>query len=132
VQVLLVDDQVAFRRAAAGVLRRMPGFQLLAEAATGEASVELAHELRPDLILMDVHLPGIDGPEATRRILTDVSWSQPRPIVFLLSTYDAADYTELAAACGASAYLSKAEFDAATLHAAWSVATRRGPDADMP
>jgi DNA-binding NarL/FixJ family response regulator len=121
VQVLLVDDQVAFRRAAARVLGRMPDFQLLAEAATGEASVQVARELRPDLVLMDVHLPGIDGPEATRRILAEAAPGQSQPVVFLLSTYEVADYGAQTAACGAAAYLPKADFSAATLQAAWSV-----------
>jgi len=124
VLVLLVDDQIAFRRAATRVLARMPGFQVVGEADTGEASVDVARELRPDLVLMDVHLPGIDGPEATRRILADAAaGSHHRPVVFLLSTYDAADFEAQTSACGAAAYLPKAEFSAATLEAAWS-ATR--------
>jgi DNA-binding NarL/FixJ family response regulator len=121
VLVLLVDDQSAFRRAAARVLARMPQFLLVGEAASGEASVDAARELKPDLVLMDVHLPGIDGPEATRQILADASTrAENRPVVFLLSTYDAADFAAQTAACGAAAYLPKAEFSAATLLAAWA------------
>jgi DNA-binding NarL/FixJ family response regulator len=72
VHVLVVDDQPAFRRAAARVVARLPGFELIGESETGEASVQAAHQLQPDLVLMDIHLPGIDGPEATRRILAAV------------------------------------------------------------
>jgi len=122
VQVLIVDDQAAFRRAAARVLARLPEFELIGEAETGEASVQAARELKPDLVLMDIHLPGINGPEATRRILTDVVWAKSPPIVFLLSTYEAVDYATEILACGAAAYLPKAEFGPAALVAAWSAA----------
>jgi DNA-binding NarL/FixJ family response regulator len=119
VQVLIVDDQAAFRRAAARVLARLPGFELVGEAASGEASVEAVRALRPDLVLMDVHLPGITGHEATRRILAEADAANP-PVVFLLSTYDAADYADQTTACGASAYLAKADFGPTTLRAAWA------------
>jgi two-component system invasion response regulator UvrY len=123
VQVLIVDDQAAFRRAAARVLARLPDFVLIGESESGEASVEAARELKPDLVLMDIHLPGIDGPEATRRILADIDGEKAPPVVFLLSTYEASDYADATLACGAAAYLPKAEFGPAALMAAW-VATR--------
>ena len=122
VNVLLVDDQAAFRRAAARVVARLPHFDLIGEAETGEASIEAARLLLPDLVLMDIHLPGIDGPEATRRILTDVVWPKAPPIVFLLSTYEAADYAAGILACGAAAYLPKAEFGPTALVTAWAAA----------
>ena len=126
VQVLLVDDQAAFRRAAARVLARLPGFEMVGEAETGEASVEAARRLLPDLVLMDIHLSGIDGLEATRRILADATGTTWRPVVFLLSTYEPAEYAAQTAACGAAAYLPKAEFGPVSLRAAWA-ATRAGP-----
>jgi two-component system invasion response regulator UvrY len=126
VQVLIVDDQAAFRRAAARVLARLPDFELVGEADSGEASVEAARELQPDLVLMDIHLPGIDGPEATRRILAEARGAKTPPVVFLLSTYDAADYAAQTVACGASAYLPKSEFGPATLAAAWAAAGTDG------
>ncbi len=120
--VLIVDDQPAFRRAAARVLARLPEFELVGEFESGEASVEAARQLKPDLVLMDVHLPGITGPEATRRILADVVAPTAPPIVFLLSTYEAADYAQEVLACGAAAYLPKADFGPAALVAAWAAA----------
>ena len=68
VRVLLVDDQEAFMRALVAVLDATPGFVVVGRAATGEESLELAGELRPGLVLMDVNLPGMDGIEATRRL----------------------------------------------------------------
>jgi DNA-binding NarL/FixJ family response regulator len=125
--VLIVDDQAGFRRAAARVLARLSDFEVIGEVDNGEASIEAARQLQPDLVLMDVHLPGINGLEATRHILADGDGRGRPPIVFLLSTYDAADYAGQAVACGAAAYLPKAEFGPAALTAAWAAATTGGP-----
>jgi two-component system invasion response regulator UvrY len=125
VHVLLVDDQAAFRRAAARVLARLPDFALIAESHTGEASVEAARRFQPDLVLMDIHLPGIDGTEATRRILADCVGRTHPPVVFLLSTYEPADYAAATLSCGAAAYLPKGEFGTAALMAAWTAVAPR-------
>jgi pilus assembly protein CpaE len=124
VQVLIVDDQASFRRAARGVVEVTPGFVVIGEADSGEASVDAAHELAPHLVLMDVHLPGIDGVEATRRIraINQVH----APVIFLLSTYDDTSYSEVLAECGAAAYLAKGEFGSERLSAAWASATASG------
>ncbi len=119
-RVLLVDDQASFRRAARRVLERLSGFEVAGEVDTGEAAVEAALVLAPDLVLMDVHLPGMDGPTATSRILDAAV--EGVPVIMLLSTYEAADYSSLTVTCGAAAYLPKADFSAATLAAAWSAA----------
>src|SRR3712207_9430191 len=68
VRVLVVDDQEPFRLAAAAVVAAADGFELVGSTDTGEASLAAVEELQPDLVLMDIHLPGIDGPESTRRI----------------------------------------------------------------
>src|ERR687888_220334 len=87
VKVLIVDDQEPFREAARMVVEVTDGFEVVGEAETGEQGVEAARELHPDLVLMDVNLPGIEGPEATRRILAE----SPDVVVFLVSTYDPAE-----------------------------------------
>jgi DNA-binding NarL/FixJ family response regulator len=69
VRVLVVDDQAAFLRAMTSVVRETPGFEVAGEASSGEECLIVAAELRPDLVLMDVRLPGIDGVAATRRLL---------------------------------------------------------------
>jgi DNA-binding NarL/FixJ family response regulator len=113
--------------AAARVLARLPGFEVVGEAESGEASVEAARVLRPDLVLMDLHLPGIDGAEATRRILGQAPAAARRPVVCLLSTYEPADYAARTAACGAAGYLPKADFGPTTLRAAWLAAQGARP-----
>jgi DNA-binding NarL/FixJ family response regulator len=119
VRALIVDDQAAFRRALRNVVDLTPGFVVVGEADTGEAAVDAAREHRPDLVLMDVHLPGIDGPEASRRILADRSGAPP--VIFLLSTYQPSEYADATFldGCGARAYLMKTEFGSARLSATW-------------
>ncbi|NPC44268.1 response regulator transcription factor [Nocardioides sp. zg-1230] len=115
VRVVVVDDQEPFRRAAGAVVDASQGFELVGYASDGEQSLTSVLRHRPDLVLMDVNLPGIDGLEATRRI----KQLEPSPVVVLLSTYE---LTELGAdplECGAHAYLAKADFDSARLRQVW-------------
>ena len=119
VRVLIVDDQEPFRMAARLVVEATDGFEVVGEAETGESSVEMARELVPDLVLMDVNLPGINGLDATRQILTDRSDSV---VVLLLSTYEEEEYAPRAAECGASAYIPKAVFGPDRLETAWAAA----------
>jgi DNA-binding NarL/FixJ family response regulator len=116
VRVLIVDDQEPFRVAARMVVDATDGFDVVGEAETGEASVEMARELTPDLVLMDVNLPGINGLDATRQILSDGSGSV---VVLLLSTYEEEEYAPRAAECGAAAYIPKAVFGPDRLESAW-------------
>jgi DNA-binding NarL/FixJ family response regulator len=120
VRVLVVDDQAPFRLAARMVVEATQGFEVVGEVESGEDSVERARELGPDLVLMDVNLPGIDGLEATRRILA----GSGHVIVLLLSTYEEAEYAPRATECGAAAYIPKAVFGPERLVEAWEAATR--------
>src|SRR5207248_8657566 len=119
VHVLIVDDQASFRRAARNVVDLTPGFVMAGEVDTGEAAVDVARQQHADLVLMDVHLPGIDGPEASRRILAGIA--DKLPVIFLLSTYHPSEYADetFLSDCGAKAYLIKAEFGSERLSAAW-------------
>lgn len=116
VRVVVVDDQETFRRAAGALIGATEGFVLVGDAVDGEDSLARVIRHQPDLVLMDVNLPGIDGLEATRRIraLDDA------PIVVLLSTYELGELGADPLDCGAHAYLPKAEFDSARLRQVWS------------
>jgi DNA-binding NarL/FixJ family response regulator len=120
VRVLIVDDQEPFRMAARMVVEATDGFEVVGEAETGEDSVAMASELSPDLVLMDVNLPGINGLDATRRILSN---GADRVVVLLLSTYEEEEYAPRAAECGAAAYIPKAAFGPDRLEDAWAAAT---------
>lgn len=126
VQVLICDDQEAFRAAAREVVNATDGFEVVGEAETGEESVVAAGRLHPNLVLMDVHLPGIDGLEASRRIKSE----QTEVVVLLLSTYDQEDFATRVAESGASDFIAKAAFGSDTLSLAWlkSVNTLREAD----
>ena len=122
VRVLIVDDQEPFRMAARMVVEATEGFDVVGEAETGEDSVTMAAELSPDLVLMDVNLPGINGLDATRQILAAAGPDQRRRGL-LLSTYEEDEYAPRAAECGAAAYIPKAVFGPDRLEAAWAAAT---------
>ena len=105
--------------AARMVVEATDGFDVVGESETGEDSIESARELDPDLVLMDVNLPGINGLEATRRILDGSN----RVVILLLSTYEEEEYGPRAAECGAAAYIPKSSFGPERLTEAWQQAT---------
>ena len=113
--MLVVDDQAPFRLAAKAVLRRLECFELAGEAASGPEAIDLVAELHPDLVLMDINMPEMNGIEATRRIVS----AHPDVVVFLCSTYDVADLPSAAADSGASAYLNKERLGADALCTLW-------------
>ena len=118
VRVLVVDDQEVFRHVMSAVVEQTEGFVVVGCAESGEESIVTARVLHPDLVLMDVNLPGIDGMEATRRLCAHTAY----PAVVLLSTYDEDDWGGQAQECGAVAYVAKSVFGPDRLRAVWAMA----------
>lgn len=115
VRVLIVDDQLPFRTASRMVVEMTEGFAVAGEAVNGEEGVAMTEDLKPDLVLMDVQMPGIDGLEATRRI---AALADP-PHVVVMSTHESGDYAETALAAGAFAFIPKSEFSMDALEDVW-------------
>lgn len=109
--VLVVDDQRLFRRAAVALVATVSRLQLLGEASSGEEAVDLAARLRPDFVLMDVRLPGINGVTATTRIVARA----PNIRVLLMSTHEPVDLPAELGACGAAGFMRKQDLDSAAL-----------------
>ncbi len=111
IRVLLVDDQDLVRVGFRVILQSEPGIEVVGEARDGAEAVRLARELEPDVICMDVQMPGVDGLEATRRIralATDAARaSSAQPGVLVLTTFDRDDYLFAALEAGASGFLLK-------------------------
>jgi DNA-binding NarL/FixJ family response regulator len=103
IRVLLVDDHALFRKGVADLLSSEPDFELVGEAADGVQAVEMARELMPDLILMDISMPGIDGLEATRRIKAEMPYV--RIVVLTVSESDQSLFEAIKS--GAQGYLLK-------------------------
>lgn len=105
IRVLLVDDQALVRAGFRVLLEAAPDIEVVGEADNGLRAIELVPELAPDVILMDIRMPEVDGLEATRRILAEGGDDGPR--VLVLTTFDADEYVYEALRVGASGFLLK-------------------------
>ncbi|HZA85888.1 MAG TPA: response regulator transcription factor [Acidimicrobiales bacterium] len=103
IRILLADDQTLVRDGFRSILEREPDFEVVAEARDGREAVETARQLRPDVVLMDIRMPGMDGLEATRRLLADPD----PPRVLVVTTFDRDEYVYEALKAGASGFLLK-------------------------
>src|SRR5688572_21881836 len=104
VRVVVVDDQEVVRAALVTLLETQADFVVVGGAADGAGAVRECRERRPDIVLMDVRMPGMDGIEATRQILAD---ADPGPRVVMLTTFDLDEHVYDALAAGASGFLLK-------------------------
>jgi DNA-binding NarL/FixJ family response regulator len=104
IRVLLADDERLVRAGFRMILRAEPDIEVVGEAADGAEVVEEATRLRPDVVLMDIRMPTLDGLEATRRLLAR---PDPRPRVIVLTTFDRDEYVYAALRAGASGFLLK-------------------------
>lgn len=108
-RVLVVDDHDAFR-ASAGRLLAAEGYDVVGEAADGEQAIAAARELSPDVVLLDVQMPGLDGFAVAGRLL-----QQGAPMIVLTSSRDRADYGPLIEESGARGFIAKSELSGAAL-----------------
>ena len=102
-RVRVVDDHAVFRYGMRAMLANAKGFEVVGEAATGEEAVEKAAEMRPDIVLMDIQMPGMNGIEATRRILQ----ANPRVRVVVVTMFGDDESVFLAMRVGARGYVLK-------------------------
>ena len=110
VRVLIVDDHPSFR-ASARKLLVSDGYEVVGEAADGEDAIRIAQVLHPDVVLLDVQLPGIDGFEVAQQLAAMDS----APEVILTSSRDSSDYGSCVEDCGARGFVPKAELSGAAL-----------------
>lgn len=103
IRILIADDHQLFRDGLRGLLQAVPDVELVAEAESGETAVQLARQHRPNVILMDIEMPGIDGLEATRRIVNDL----PDVNILMLTMFDDDHSVFAAMRAGARGYVLK-------------------------
>jgi two-component system NarL family response regulator len=103
IRTLIVDDNDGFRQRLKEFLASEPDIEVVGEAADGQEAILKARELKPDLVLMDVRMPGINGISATRQLKEEM----PELIVIVLTIFDLEEYREAAMASGASGYVVK-------------------------
>lgn len=112
---MTVDDQASFRSAAREVVRATHGFRAVAEAASGDEALAVATAVEPELVLMDVWMPGESGIDATRRLLA----RQPEAVVFLVSVDAPEQLPPDSRTCGAAAVLRKQDLRPQLLAELW-------------
>jgi len=105
VRVLIADDQQLIRDGFRMILATAADIEIVGEASNGAQAVSLARDLRPDVVLMDIRMPELDGIEATRRILAQTH--DPKPSVLILTTFDLDEYVYDALRAGANGFLLK-------------------------
>jgi len=103
IRVLIADDHPLYRKGLRGLLESVTGIEVVGEAAEGQEAIALTEHLQPDVILMDIHMPGVNGIEATRRILH----MSPSVGVLVLTMYEDDDSVFAAMRAGARGYLLK-------------------------
>jgi DNA-binding NarL/FixJ family response regulator len=116
VGVLIVDDQPFFRGAARAVVSSLPGFRTVAEASSGRQAVAVVDELRPDVVVLDVRMPDMDGIQTTRQIKAH----RPETVVILVSVEDLDVLPSSGRTCGAEVLVDKREFGPALLRRVWA------------
>jgi two-component system, NarL family, invasion response regulator UvrY len=113
--VVTVDDQAVFRSVAREVVEATAGFEPAGEAASGEEAIHLVNAVQPQLALVDVRMPGMDGVETARRLTS----AHPELVIVLVSLEDACDLPSTVAGSGAATFVRKQDFGPALLRSLW-------------
>jgi|SRR4030095_6087666 DNA-binding NarL/FixJ family response regulator len=116
--VLVVDDHTVIRRGIQSILQAWPEWEISGEAANGEEAIRLAQDLKPDIVLMDISMPGMGGLEATRAIRR----VRPEAKVLLLTLHDSLEWVQTAFQAGARGYLLKSDTEGELIRALTVVA----------
>jgi DNA-binding NarL/FixJ family response regulator len=116
VGVVIFDDQAVFRSAARELIDSTPGFQAVGEAASGPDGLRMVEDLDPELVIVDMRMPGMDGVETARRM----TGSHPRSLVVLVSIGDSSDLPADACQSGACAFVRKQDFGRNALVDIWA------------
>jgi DNA-binding NarL/FixJ family response regulator len=104
-RILIVDDHAMIRRGLQSILRTVPGWEVIEEASNGEDAVRMTNDLKPDVVLMDISMPGMSGLEATRAICK----ISPQTKVMLFTLHNTPEWVETALNAGARGYLLKSD-----------------------
>lgn len=118
ISVILVDDEPLVRTGLAAIIDADPGLEVIGEGDDGAEAIELVGRLTPDVVVMDVHMPGLDGLEATRRLMA----RQAPPRILILTTFDSDDYVVEALRAGADGFVLKRAQPAELIRAVHTVA----------
>ena len=116
IAVSIVEDDPGVRSSLVKLINGSPGYRCVSQHSSAENALDEIPKLKPDVTLMDINLPGINGIEATRRITA----AHPGTVVLLLSTYQDADLPADAGDCGAARYVHKEEFGPAVVTSVWA------------
>lgn len=117
IRVLTVDDQPVFLEAARALIGSTPGFELAGEARSGIAGIAAVERLHPDLVLLDVTMPGLDGIETTRRLSAD---PDSAAVIVLVTSHDLDDVRAAAASAGAAEIVGKERLRPSLLRELWA------------
>jgi two-component system nitrate/nitrite response regulator NarL len=121
VHIVTVDDQPSFRQAARAMIAGTRDFELVGEAADGQTALELVRDADPDMVLLDVRMPGMDGIELADRLRAE----DPDRVIVLASSMDPQELSRLARACGAAALVHKHWLTPRLLRGLWIAHRRR-------
>ena len=112
---MTVDDQAVFRSVAREVVEATPGFEPAGEAASGEEAIQLVEAEQPQMVLVDVRMPGMDGVETASRL----SSAHPELVIVLISLEDQSSFPSATARSGAATFVRKQDFGPALLRSLW-------------